>query len=595
MTSWLRRNLNMMGGLCLLVVLLAGTAPDSPMADAAMEGNLDVVRKLVAGGTDVNAPQGDGMTALHWAAERGDTEMIDLLVVAGARLDAVTRNGRYTPLHLAGSQGNASVIRLLLEAGADPEARSSTDVTPLHFTAGSGSVDAVRALLEHGASADARETAMRETPLMFAAFKDRGEVVQALLQAGADASLATTVVDVVARNEEDARLREVRNARKMLEWNRDLPDRGYRGSDKRDEKQGSEAHVDKGLSADQERDTEEADEGEPQQRLSFAWMVGKKGGMTALHFAAREGNEQAARRLLEGGAPIDLRSADGSTPLLIATINGHFDLAMQLVAVGADPTIPSDAGATPLYGVINLQWGPGSWYPQPTAHRQQRTPYLKLMEALLEAGADPNARIERELWYTEYSTVQSRLSTTRWGATPFWRAAYGLDVEAMKLLVEYLADPSIPTQKKPWREGDGYLIEVEGYPVPPVPVGGPALYPIHAATGAGYGLGHAGQSHRYVPGGWLPAVKYLVAELGADVNVQDHLDYTPLHNAAARGDTEMVLYLVEQGADVKAVNRFGQTTADMANSPFWGVAPFPDLVKLLESLGSVNNHDCQSC
>ena len=595
MTSLLHRDLKMIGGLCLTVVLLAGTSPDSPMADAAMGGNLDVVRELVASGTDVNAPQGDGMTALHWAAERGDTEMVDLLVVAGARLDAVTRNGRYTPLHLAGSEGYALVIRLLLEAGADPNARSSTDATPLHFAAGSGIVEAVRTLLDRGASVDAREAAMGQTPLMFAAFKGRGEAVSALLQAGADAALATTVVDLVARNEEDARLREARNALKVLEWNKNLPDRGDPRSDERETSEASKARGEEGPNADRKGKTVVADEGEPRQRLSFAWMVGKKGGMTALHFAAREGNQEAAARLLDQGASIDQRSADGSTPLLIATINGHFDLAVQLLAAGADPRIPSDAGATALYGVINLQWGPGSWYPQPSAHRQQRTSYLKLMEALVQAGADANARIERELWYTEYSTVQSRLSTTRWGATPFWRAAYGLDVEAMKLLVEYGADPSIPTQKKPWREGDGYLIEVEGYPLPPVPVGGPALYPVHAATGAGYGLGHAGQSHRHVPGGWLSAVKYLVEELDADVNVRDHLGYTPLHNAAARGDTELVLYLLEQGADVSAVNRFGQTTADMANGPFWGVAPYPDLAELLESLGSVNNHNCQSC
>jgi len=98
-----------------------------------------------------------------------------------------------------------------------------------------------------------------------------------------------------------------------------------------------------------------------------------------------------------------------------------------------------------------------------------------------------------------------------------------------------------------------------------------------------------------VPGGWLPAVKYLVEELGADVNARDHDGYTPLHHAAARGDNEMILYLVSKGADVKAVSRRGQTTADMANGPVQRVSPFPETVALLEKLGSKNNHKCVSC
>ena len=84
--------------------------------------------------------------------------------------------------------------------------------------------------------------------------------------------------------------------------------------------------------------------------------------------------------------------------------------------------------------------------------------------------------------------------------------------------------------------------------------------PIHAASGVGYGLGFAGNTHRHVPDGWVPAVKFLVEELGADVNARDHNGYTPLHHAAARGDNDLIQYLVSKGADVKAVARSGQTT-----------------------------------
>ena len=125
--------------------------------------------------------------------------------------------------------------------------------------------------------------------------------------------------------------------------------------------------------------------------------------------------------------------------------------------------------------------------------------------------------------------------------------------------------------------------------------GGPGLYPIHAATGHGYSVGFAANSHRFVPGAWLKAVTYLVEEHGADVNERDYNGSTPLHNAASRGDIEVINYLVEKGADVKAINRKGQSTADMANGPAQRTQPYPDAIKLLESLGSINNDNCLSC
>jgi ankyrin repeat protein len=131
--------------------------------------------------------------------------------------------------------------------------------------------------------------------------------------------------------------------------------------------------------------------------------------------------------------------------------------------------------------------------------------------------------------------------------------------------------------------------------LPPVPVGGPAVTPLHAAAGVGYAEGFAANSHRYAPAGLLAAVKYLVEETGADVNAADHEGNTALHMAAARGDVEMIKYLVSKGADVTRVNREGQTTADMANGPVQRTQPFPEALKLLESLGAKNNHKCVSC
>ena len=126
-------------------------------------------------------------------------------------------------------------------------------------------------------------------------------------------------------------------------------------------------------------------------------------------------------------------------------------------------------------------------------------------------------------------------------------------------------------------------------------MGGPAVYPIHAASGVGYGQGFAGNSHRHVPDGWLPAVTYLIEEVGADVNARDLNGYSPVHHAAARGDDELIRYLVSQGADVMLVSRSGQTTVDMANGPVQRIQPFPETIALLESLGAINNHNCVSC
>jgi ankyrin repeat protein len=247
---------------------------------------------------------------------------------------------------------------------------------------------------------------------------------------------------------------------------------------------------------------------------------------------------------------------------------------------------------------VHLQWVPKSFYPQPTSIKQEQTTYLELMTALLDAGADPNARLERHLWYTSFN--HNVLGVDTWGATPFWRAAYGTDVDAMKLLVAYGADYTTPTYRPPGRPStgngrdDGEKKE-DPTGLPKVAIGGPGVFPIHAASGVGYGLGLAGNAHRHAPNGWLPSVKYLVEELGADVNMRDYNGFSPLHNAAARGDRELIEYLVEKGADVTVLTRKGETTADMANGPVQRVTVFPDIVALLESLGSENNHNCVSC
>ena len=182
------------------------------------------------------------------------------------------------------------------------------------------------------------------------------------------------------------------------------------------------------------------------------------------------------------------------------------------------------------------------------------------------------------------------------GASPFWRAAYATDVEAMQLLMSYGADPDVPTRApEPRRRSGEEDTEPDPSGLPPVEPGGSGVWPLHAASGVGYGEGFESNAHRHVPDGWLPSVKYLVEEVGVDVNARDHEGYNAVHHAAARGDTELVKYLVEQGVDVLAVSRRGQTTADMANGPYQRTLPFPETLSYLESLGAVNNDNCVSC
>ncbi len=199
------------------------------------------------------------------------------------------------------------------------------------------------------------------------------------------------------------------------------------------------------------------------------------------------------------------------------------------------------------------------------------------MTALLDKGADPNARLQRKVWYSSYNFDVLRVDEG--GASPFWRAAYASDIDAMKMLVARGADPHMPTTKpagRPTRGDAGQVVVIEDRSgLPPVPVGGPGVSPLQAAAGVGYGEGFAGNAHRFAPSGMLAAVKYLVEELGAEVNAIDHDGNSALHHAAARGDVEMILYLVSKGADPTLVNREGNSTADMANGPVQRTQPYP--------------------
>ena len=583
--SLLRRALGLAAAVAVSSALLQAQTSRSPVADAAMAKDAATVRQLLRSGADANAAQGDGMTALHWAALQGEAALAEMLIVAGANPRATTRIGGFTPLHLATQNGRAAVIAPLLKGGAPVNARTSTGATPLMLAAASGNADVVGLLADGGADLNLVEAAHGQSALMFAASLGRTEAVKVLLAKGADASLASAVVDLTGvEAPEDVlqeALRKEQNARTAAAKNEGMPMPAAPAA----------------APVATARANEVAGLSRP---FKYNELIGKHGGLTALHFAARQGAADTVRALVEGGADVNQRTAgDRTTPMVIAAVNGHYDLVLYLLGKGGDPTLMTDAGMTPLYAVLNVEWAPKSFYPQPRAYQQQQATYLQVLTALLDKGADPNARLGRTIWYTQYNFDLLRVEDG--GATPFWRAAYASDIEAMKLLVARGADPSIPTMRPAvndrFRQGGvrGGDESRDHSGMPPVPTAGPDIPPLLAAAGAGYGEGFAGNAHRFAATGMLAAVKYLIEELGTDPNVRDSDGHTAVHHAASRGDNAMISYLVSKGADVTLLNRRGQTTVDMANGPVQRVQPYPETIKLLEGLGAKNNHKCVSC
>jgi len=601
-------------GALFLSALMHAAPPTGSVADAVMQGNKDAVRALLKDGADVNTALGDGMTALHYAASKHDVEMAKILLYAGANVKATTRIGGYTPLLIASRDGDAPMIETLLASGADANSATTNGTTALMLASAAGHVDAVKALLAKNANINAKESVKGETPIAFAAAFGRADVIRELAARGADVNLRTKVQDLSAfAKEEQERLIAERQQQGGGTRGRGEPAETKETKDTKPAADASKAAVEskdaKPVAATGQ--TTEAQRGrggrgrgvDPtkqvpglERQYNYTELVGYWGGLSPLHLAARQGHVDAVKALVDAGADLNQpTSGDHVTPMLIATINGQFDIAKQLLDRGADPNLAQDNGVTPLYATLNVQWAAKALYPQPRAYEQQKTSYLQFMEALLQKGANPNARLTKKVWYSQYDFDQSGVDET--GATPFWRAAYSSDIDAMKLLVKWGADPAIPTIRTPGRVRTGDAVreaeDVSG--VPPVPVGGPGVPALLAAAGAGYGEGLAANHHRYAPSGMLAAVKYMIEELHLDPNVRDHEGNNAIHDAAARGDVEMIKYLVSKGVDVKVVNREGKTTADMANGPVQRINPWPEALALLETLGAKNNHKCVSC
>ena len=527
---------------------------------------------------DVNAAQGDGSTALHWAAYKDDLEMVKMLLAAGADVKATTRDGEITPLFMACANGDAAIIDALLAAGADAKGVKSNGTSALMMAAESGSTAAVKTLLDHGAEVNAKESVHGQTALMFAAARNRAAVVHLLLAQGADANVSTSVHKLEhVRFDQDGNIVEDKAKGGNAEnadseaLNTFAQSMGFESAVYLiDTSAAAEAALDLfsrsvGLKAvaysvdlKRKKGPKAGDvANRPPRKIGPDFM----GGMTALLYAAREGYTEAAQALVEGGANVnEVSGGEKMSPLVEAIINGHLDLAKYLLDHGADPNLATEAGLAALYATIDVQWAPKAWFPQPSTD-QEKTSYLDLMKALLDKGAKVNAQIGEKLWFRAFTNDYTWVDTT--GATAFWRAAQSSDLPAMKLLVAHGADPKIAN-----KSGETPLL-------------------------AAAGIGWAWNWSLRAPFPAVDAVKYCV-ELGNEVNAADNRGYTALHGAAYLGDNDMVNYLVSKGAKVDAKSKAGDSPADMANGPTRFGQPKPETLALLEKLGSPNSHNCRS-
>jgi uncharacterized protein len=369
----------------LLGVVASFAAPaDSRLADAAMRGDKEAVTALLSDRLNVNAPQTDGTTALHWAVRKDDLATADALIKAGADVKGANRYG-ITALSIAAMNGNAAMIAKLLDAGADPNAANQGGETVLMTASRTGNVEAAKLLLDRGANVNAKDPEHAQTPLMWAVVEKHLDIARLLIARGADINVHTTVSTIPG------------------EFSLARPGGG------------------------------------PGTTLQRA-HPSASGGMTALLFAVREGDLDATKLLLDSGADIHSYSGNRTSPLVIALLNGQVGIASYLLDRGADPNAADAYGRAALFAAVDLR----NFYHA----RFADIPYdgldpLPLIKALLKKGADPNARAETIPFNGLYVFDGSWINFD--GQTSFVRAALAGDVEAMRLLLENGANPNIAT------------------------------------------------------------------------------------------------------------------------------------------------------
>ncbi len=492
------RTLHVPGTVGLFAALLLGQAAWHPCAfaqslpqpiEVVQSGDHQALRDLIRSGADIDAPHGDGTTALHWAAHRGDAVAADLLLEAGAAPDAANDLGA-TPLWVAASSSSVAVVNRLLAAGADQNASLRLGETSVMVAARSGSVSVVESLLEHGANANAAELGRGQTALMWAAAQRHADVVRVLVAAGSDVHVRSKV------------------------WH-------------------------------QLENT--AGNTNPSGNFRMA-----HGGSTPLLFAARTGDVDTARALVDAGADVNDIAAAGTSALVIAAHSGHSALAIYLVERGADPNA-ADAGYTALHAAILRS-------------------DVALVRALLRHGANPDAVVEHgtpgRRFGADYSIRHQAV-----GANAFWLASMYGELEILRVLAEHGADPLVTPAT-----GASSLQAALGVPM---------MARENRRNRVGAPPTDTADEERRS----LEIVR-LVLDRGVDVNASDARGNTALHDAVRRRFTSVVEFLAENGADLDAGNKDGSTPLMLAESqqPLYGTNGLSgtrgDMADLLRRLGA---------
>ena len=484
----------------LAFALCAGAgeaASQTPLIEAVKQGDLPQVRALVGQGAAVGTPEIDGTTALHWAVHRDDGDIVALLIGAGADVTAANRYG-VAPIALASVNGSASMLARLLAAGADANRTQPEGETALMTAARTGRVEAVRLLLDHGADVNAAEQWRGQTALMWAAAEGHAAVVRELIAREADVHARSGRARAAAGDSAGG----------------DAPD------------------------------VEEGD-------------VARPTGFSAFLFAVQGGHLDAATVLADAGADVDDMAPDGSSALTVAIDNRHYELAAWLLDRGADPNADG-VGWTALHTAVlahrpHFRVVPD---PSPTGNLSSGA----LIEALLAAGADPNAASRERV---RLATQTSPLYPTE-GVTPFLLAAIAADVPLMRLLLAHGADTSVTTAS-----GSTALMAAAG-----------------AATYAGQGAGSEADA--------LEAVTLLL-DAGVDVHAADEAGNTALHGAANRGANSVVELLLAHGARLDATNGRGWLPVTIAQGPIDTIEPFPETYALLRERSLAAGVDVPPC
>jgi ankyrin repeat protein len=521
----------------------AAAAAKSVVADAAMRGDTAALRALVAQKADVNAPQVDGATALQWAVYRDDSEGVALLINAGAKVDAKNREG-VSPLAMASLYGSAAMVQRLLAAGADAKQRGGSGETMVMLAARNGNPEVIKLLVGAGGDVNAKEPLRGTTALMWAAEQRHAGAVRMLVELGADQSAKSgpaglprnymaprvnTAAVKDAQRRYAAAVAAGRTYEEQLEYEASQGARislGFRGllNSRRPELNG-------GARAPGNAPAGAGSSATPAPRIApeppslpptadddtdviIAGLVGTGGGgLTPLVFAAREGDIESAKALLDAGAGVNQTTEYGWTPLLTATNNRHYKLGAYLMSRGANVNAANKGGWTPLYLATDNRNIEGGDYPVPKPDMD----HLEYIKMLLDHDADPNARARD-------NTLTRTIFTMQWfyeaGCTPFVRAAQSSDTELMQLLLDYGADPFIATDN-----GDTALT---------------------AAGGIGW---VEGVTYEHSVKENVEAIRMML-DLGLDANAANKEGRTALMGAALKGRNDVIEMLVAHGARV---------------------------------------------